>query len=164
MSESFGEDLLYLAKVILFTFLMVSILAIYQQKVFEGLILLTSVCQIILIWYLVEQYNLNDVIMGSTPFSYKSRKYMYLAILTILFIIALFFIFRGIIIVQQSFDNYGQIKTSLYFDISVAILIGILILILFILFYFFGKKLFKNLPQQLSIPAMILWILFYYLI
>ncbi len=161
MPDSFLSDIEYLGKVMLITFILLSLMVIYNQKVVEGIILLTFAIQITLIWILAKKYDLKEFIevIGETTANDMPKRYIYLIALSILFIVALSFIFRAIIIVQKSINNYGLIKTTYHQDILFAAVVGTIIIILFILTYFIGKKIFKNPGQQLAVPGILFGIL-----
>jgi hypothetical protein len=161
MPDSFLGDIEYLGKVMLITFILLSLMVIYNQKVVEGIILLTFAIQITLIWLLANKYDLKEFIevLGETSANDMTKRYIYLIGLSILFIVALSFIFRAIIIAQKSINDYGLIKTTFHQDIIFAAVIGTIVIIIFILTYFIGKKIFKNPGQPLAVPGVLFGIL-----
>ncbi len=157
MPKTFVDDLEYLGKVILLTFIILSLFVIYNQKDSEGIILLTLACQIILVWILVKRYELKEVFtfFSSLTSTERNKRMFYIISLSILFVVALSLIFRAIIIAQRSVIIYGLIKTSYYQDILLASGLGILILGIFFIIYIIGKKIFNKTMEQLAAPAML---------
>ena len=153
MSGSFAEDLVSLGRILLLTFFLLGIFVIYNQKIAQGIILLALVCQLLLIWILVDKYNLIDTVSsffektGAT----STRSYLYVIILGFTFIIGFFFLFRAIIIIQQSILNYGSIKTNYYMDIILAATFGIGVLIIFIALSIYYHKFLKGSGRDLII-------------
>jgi len=142
MSGSFKEDLEYLGKILLMSFFIASLIVIYNQKFLEGIILFSLACQILILWILVEKYDLleNITTIESNSSTATDRIYLYLVAMIITFITGLFFIFRAIIMIQQSFSTYGSIKYNLYDNIIIDGVVGAVVFSLFILFTVLGKK------------------------
>lgn len=162
MSDSFLEDIEYLGKVILITLILLSLMVIYNNKVFEGIILLTFAIQIILIWILSKKYELRDLLdsIASTSAANRAKRYGHLVLLSILFVVALSYIFRAIIIAQESINNFGLISSSYHQDIMFAMVLGVLFFIIFTITYIVGRKIFSNNNQQLAVPAVLFGVLF----
>lgn len=161
MTKSFSEDLLYLAKVTLVTFFLLSLMVIYNQKLLEGIILLTFVCQLLLVWILVEKYDLNELLksIANTSSALKNKRYLHLVVLAITFVAGFFYLFRAIVIAQQSLMNHGFIKSNLYTDIMIAGALGAIILVTFLVLYFVGNNFFKKSKTQIMLPTSLLWLL-----
>jgi hypothetical protein len=148
MSSSILEDLEYLGKVLILTFMLLSCVVIYNQKYIEGIILITLCCQIFLIWALINQFGISEIFESIKVESNSNNMgwVAYLLILIISLIAALFYLFRAIVIAQQSIINYGVVKSNFYNDIFIAAVIGSITLIIFIVLYFVGKRFFKTGP------------------
>jgi hypothetical protein len=146
MTKSFTEDVVYLGKIILLTLIVLSLVVIYNNKLMEGIFLISLCCQILLLWQLVEKYSLpKDYIIffkKTESSSYKNDSWILISF--ILLIIALVFLFRALAIVQYSFNNYGQLKSGYLNDILFASGIGIMFLIIFIISTILGNKHFKK--------------------
>lgn len=162
MSDSFLEDIEYLGKVVLITLILLSLMVIYNNKVFEGIILLTFAIQIMLIWILSKKYELRDLLdtIASTSTANRAKRYGHLILLSILFVIALSFIFRAIIIAQESINNFGIIRTVYHQDIMLAMVLGVIFFIIFSVTYIVGKRIFNNHNQQLAVPTVLFGVLF----
>jgi len=161
MTKSFLEDLLYLAKVTLVTFFILSLLVIYNQRFLEGLILLTFVCQLLLIWILMEKYDLSELLssIAETSSALKNKRYLHLVVLAVTFVAGFLYLFRAIVIAQQSLMNHGIIKSNLYTDILIAGALGAIILVSFLVLYFVGNKFFNRSKTQIMLPTSLFWIL-----
>ena len=146
MAGSFIKDLEYLGKVLLLTFLVLSCIVIYKQHVIEGIILITFCFQIILLWLMVQRYSFpeNIGINNLTTKSKQTIKYLHIIGCFFLFIVAIIFLFRALVIVQHSVINYGSIKNNLYPDIYFAVIIGSIILVIFFILISYGNKLLKK--------------------
>ncbi len=157
MSNFILEDLEYLGKVLLLTFMLLSGLVIYNQKIVEGLILISICCQILIIWILINKYGRAELIkfIKPTSTSDSSGKYVYVLTLIILFIIALSYLFRAVVIAQKSVISYGIIKTSFYNDIIFAVVIGAIILVVFIIIMVGGKRLLNKTDPRSLLPIVI---------
>lgn len=162
MPATFYEDIEYLGKVILITFMLVSGLVIYNQKILEGIILLTFCVQIFLLWSILKKHDLSEIfsLQNSETKPYEMQRYLHMCVSIILFIIALFYLFRALAIIQQSFINYGTIKTSWYDEIYFTSIIGIIIFIIFIALIVFGKKYFNKINARILLPIVFIRILF----
>ncbi len=148
MSASFMEDLEYLGKVLLFTFVFLSMLVIYNQKVVEGIILISFCCQFGLLWILIKDYwsseNIPTLKRLSSNENNRYINYLHLIITIFLFFFAIYFIFRAVAILQHSIINYGSIKTSFYSDIIIAAIIGFCAMVTFVILVLVGNKYLKE--------------------
>ncbi len=142
MTASFVDDLKYLVKVLLFTFIILSFVVIYNNKTIEGIILITFCCQILLIWSLFEDFEPFEILgyMNKYSDSHKFNSYLYLLLPISLLITAIIFIFRAIVIAQYSFIIYGSIRSDLYFEIIFSASLGSMMFILFMLLSVYRKK------------------------
>ena len=163
MPATFYEDIEYLGKVILLTFMLVSGLVIYNQKFLEGIILLSFCVQIFLLWSILKKHDISEIFSLQNPKTkpYEMQRYLHLSVSIILFIIALFYLFRALAIIQQSFINYGTIKTSWYDEIYFTSIIGIIIFIIFIALIVFGKKYFDRINTRILLPIIFFKICIY---
>lgn len=161
MSESFAEDLGYLAKVTLITLMLLSLVVIYKQKVMEGIILITFCIQCLLIWILITKFYLfeNITIFNYEPKSKKFNNYLRLIGTIILFIIAISLIFRAVVIIQHSIINYGSIKSNFHFEIIVSAIIGISLLIVFLFLIVFRRNTLKNINLTATTTAIFIGLL-----
>ena len=152
MPDSFINDMEYIAKVILFTFILLSLLVIYKQKVLEGIILLTFCIQLFLIWLLIKKYDQYDIYSSlkfQTNFN-KERNVLYTIGLASLFIIGIGFLFRGIAIAQHSIINYGVVESEFQNDIIAPIIIGSIAIVIFIALNVYINQTKKKTKLELS--------------
>jgi hypothetical protein len=165
MSGSITDDLINLGKIFLLTFFLLGFIVIYNQKVFEGIILLSIVCQLLILWILVDNYDLVDTLKSyfETTNASTSRRYFFISVLALSFILAFFFIFRAVIIIQNSYIEYGVIKSQYYSDIIIAMAIGLGILILFIILIINNNKILKGSNQKLMVPNLLILLLIFML-
>ena len=136
MSASFAEDMEYLGKIILLTLLVLSISIIYNQRFIEGIILLTICCQISLIWWLIKNQNISDLmtISKNVPEAKRHLRFIIVGISVIIFLAGFVFLLRAVAIAQHSFIIHGAVKSVFYTDILIAgVLGGVLLGIFFAL-------------------------------
>ena len=144
----------YLVKVLLFTFIILSFVVIYNNKIIEGIILITFCCQILLIWSLFENFEPSEILgymnKDSNSDSNKFNSYLYLVLPISLLITAIIFIFRAIVIAEYSFIIYGSIRSDLYFEIIFSASLGSMMFILFMLLTVYRKKISDKAPTPQS--------------
>jgi hypothetical protein len=146
MSDSFVNDLVYLGKIIILTFFALSFIVIYNNKIMEGIILITLCVQILLLWLLIERYKLPDNLILTT-FSEKSKKtnnYLHFILSILIFALALSFLFRILIITQFSYVNEGEIISDYYPNLIFSGIISIGLFGLFIFIVFIGNRYLKK--------------------
>jgi hypothetical protein len=140
MPGTFNEDIVYIGKMILITWIVLSLAIIYNGKVLEGLVLFSFSVHIILGWLLNKKYKVPDEFINSFKFGFTNKnRNIGLFLMIILFLSSLWFIFRAITIIQHSFNNYGSLKPSYYFDIVIAAIIGGLLGIVLLCIYYYSR-------------------------
>jgi uncharacterized membrane protein len=148
MSESFGKDLEYLAQVTLLTFIILSLVVIYNQKIAEGIILLTFCIQLLLIWLIFEKYDTAELIkvfsFNTNPKLKEGNSYFPFLGVFGLFIAGLILLFRGLVLAQHSIITFNEIQADRYFEIMVFSIVGLVIVILAVILYITRLKLEKK--------------------
>lgn len=146
MPAEFIDDIEYLAKIVLITFIVLSLIIIYNQKFIEGLLLISICIQFILIWILIRKYKVTLEIKNfkSSIEDENNSKYIFLIIGIIIFILGINFIFRGVAIVQHSIMTYDVLKNDYYSDLVFSISIGILLFVISLIMIIIGSKSIKN--------------------
>ena len=117
-------------------------------------------CQILLIWVAINKYGLDEIVeyLKPTSTAFGAKGILFFTILCVSFFISLIFLFRGIIIVQQSYSNYGLFKNDLYNDAIFAAIIGTLALIIFVILFITGNRFFKKNSLKVTVPILIIGI------
>lgn len=135
MTSSYSEDMVYLGKIVLLTLIVLSLVVIYNNKLLEGIILMSFCFQLLLFWLLMDKYTLpeNFIIYSKIKKFRSPGDLLNSVILFIFFILALIFIFRAIAIIQFSFTTHGLIKPEYYNNIFFAGGIGSVFIIVFVL-------------------------------
>ena len=147
MSDSVNEDILYIGKIILITWIVLSLAIVYNGKILEGLVLFSFSIHILLGWLLKKRYKIPVDLFNRFTIGIKKTEKgisMGFIIIVLLLLSGLWFIFRAISIVQHSYINYGTLRPVYNNDIIFAGLIGILLIITLIVFYFYIHSTKKN--------------------
>ena len=150
MPGSVLEDLAYIAKITLITLICLSFAVMFNGKIVEGIILLSFSIQLILIWLLDSKFELPEELTNKFKFKKITRSNNIIKLIAqiLLFIIGLWFLFRAITIIQHSLINYGFVKINFYYDIIIASIIGVILIIILLVITF--KNSIKK--KQLDIP------------
>ena len=146
MPGSFTEDLEYLGKILLITFILLSLVVLYNQKILEGIIMISFCFQILLLWLMVQKFDLSSDLPKIFPVerSKKNIKYLLIIVMGVLFVLSISLIFRAIALVQHSLENYGMIKSDYTYDILLASILGIIILVIFFVQLFLSRRYLKK--------------------